>query len=98
MNEQNLKPFKKGVKHEYNPEARQAKKQLRDLLRDFTEENYEKFTTEFKALRGKAACDVYLKALEFVRPRYASIPFEEIKEAQNALELLRGLAEYKKET
>lgn len=97
MNEQNLKPFKKGVKHNYNPEAREARRQLKDLLKDFSEDHFDDFVSEYEKLRGKSKCDIFLKVLEYVRPKYSAIQFEDIKEARDALELLKGMAAYNKE-
>ena len=93
----NLKPFKKGVKHDYNPENREAKRQLKELLKGFAEEQYDGFVREYESLRGKSKCEIYLKVLEYVRPKYSAIQFEDIKEAKDAMELLRRLAEYKKQ-
>lgn len=97
MNEQNLKPFKKGVKHNYNPEAREARRQLKDLLKDFSEDHFDDFVSEYEKLRGKSKCEIFLKVLEYVRPKYSAIQFEDIKEARNALELLNELSRYKKD-
>lgn len=95
MNEQNLKPFKKGVKHNVDPEKKKAKKALKDLLSEFSEDKYDDFVSEYDKLRGKAKCDVYLSVLAYVRPKYASIEFEDFREARDAISLLRGLSGYK---
>lgn len=95
MNEQNLKPFKKGVKHVADPEKRKARRELKELLKEFSEEKFDDFVGEYEKLKGKAKCDVYLKILEYVRPKYASIQFEDFKEARDAISLLRGLSGYK---
>lgn len=96
MNNENLKPFKRGVVHNYDPEKRKAKRALKDLLKGFAEDRYDNFVEEYDKLHGKPKCEIYLKILEYVLPKYASVQFEDLKEVKNAVALLRGLAEYKK--
>lgn len=94
--EDNLKPFKKGHKRIMpNPEKQAAKRKLKDMLRTFAEDSFEEFAEEFHKLRGKPLCDVYLKVLEFVQPRISSVEFEDLKEARNAVTLLKDFAKYR---
>lgn len=97
--EDNLIPFRKGHKKlPVNPEKVKAKRTLKELLTGFTEEKFDDFVTEFDKLRGKPKCDIYIKILEFVRPKVASVQFEDIKEVNNAVELLKAFAAYNKES
>lgn len=94
--EDNLIPFKKGHKRIMpNPEKQKAKKKLKEMLREFSEDSFDEFAEEFHKLKGKPKCDVYLKVLEFVQPRISSIEFEDLKEARNAVTLLRDFAKYR---
>jgi hypothetical protein len=96
--EDNLIPFKKGHKRIMpDPEKQKAKKALKVMLTTFAEDNFEEFEEEWHKLKGKAKCDVYIKALEFVQPRISSVQFEDLKEARNAVTLLRTLAQYRKD-
>lgn len=96
MNNENLKPFKKGVKHNYDSEKMQAKRALKDLLKGFSEDKFEDFVTEFDKLRGKPKCDIYIQILQYVQPKYAAIQFEDFKEVKNAVELLKAMSAYNK--
>ena len=96
--ENNLIPFKKGHKRIMpDPEKQQAKKTLKKMLTEFTEDSFDEFAEEFHKLRGKPKCDIYLKVLEFVQPRISSIAFEDLKEARNAVTLLKDFAKYRKQ-
>jgi hypothetical protein len=96
--EDNLIPFKKGHKRIMpNPEKQKAKKKLKEMLREFSEDSFDEFTEEFHKLKGKPKCDVYLKVLEFVQPRISSVEFEDLKETRNAVTLLREFARYRKQ-
>ena len=94
--EDNLIPFKKGHKRIMpNPEKQQAKKKLKALLTDFSVECYPEFLKEFHGLKGKAKCDIYLKAIEFVQPKISSVQFEDLKEASTAAQLLKKFSQYR---
>ena len=96
--EDNLIPFKKGHKPiPPNPEKVKAKKTLKKLLTEFSEDHFEEFEQEFVKLKGKPKCDIYLKVLEFVQPRISPTAFDDIKEVKNAVQLLRAFASYDKE-
>ena len=96
--EDNLIPFKKGHKRIMpDPEKQQAKKTLKKMLTEFTEDSFEEFAEEFHKLHGKPKCDIYLKVLEFVQPRISSIAFEDLKEARNAVTLLKDFAKYRQQ-
>ena len=96
--EDNLIPFKKGHKRILpDPEKQKAKKKLKELLTEFSVDCYPEFLEEFHKLKGKAKCDTYLKAIEFVQPKISSVQFEDLKEASNAAQLLHSMAAYKKE-
>lgn len=96
--EDNLIPFKKGHKRIMpDPEKQKAKKKLKELLTEFSVDCYEEFLEEFHKLKGKPKCDIYLKAIEFVQPRIASVQFEDLKEASTAAQLLKDFAAYRKE-
>lgn len=96
--EDNLVPFKKGHKRIMpNPEKQEAKKKLKELLTDFSVDYYDEFVKEFCKLKGKHKCDIYLKAIEFVQPKISSVQFEDLKEASNAVQLLRKFRDYRKD-
>ena len=96
--EDNLVKFEKGHKPlPPNPEKMKAKKKLKALLTEFSEESFDEFAEEFHKLRGKPKCDIYLKVLEFVQPRISSIAFEDIKEASTAVKLLKDFAKYRQQ-
>lgn len=94
--EDNLIPFKKGHKRIMpDPEKQKAKKKLKVLLTEFSEDCFEEFAVEFHKLRGKPKCDIYLKVLEFVQPRISSVAFEDLKEASTAVQLLKKFSQYR---
>ena len=94
--EGNLIPFKKGHKRIMpNPEKQEAKKNLKKMLTEFSEERFDEFVNEFRKLRGKPKCDIYIKILEFVQPRISSIAFDDLKEARSAVQLLKELSKYR---
>lgn len=94
----NLIPFKKGHKRIMpDPEKQEAKKNLKKMLTEFSEERFDDFVDEFRKLRGKPKCDIYIKILEFVQPRISSIAFEDLKEASSAVQLLKDFAKYRKD-
>jgi hypothetical protein len=94
--EDNLIKFAKGHKPlPPNPEKMKAKKRLKELLTEFSVDCYEEFLEEFHKLKGKPKCDIYLKAIEFVQPRIASISFEDLKESSSAMQLLKNFSKYR---
>lgn len=96
--EDNLKKFEKGHKPlPPNPEKMKAKKKLKVLLTEFSEDYFEEFKEEFSKLKGKPKCEIYLKVLEYVQPRISSIAFEDIKEASTAVKLLKDFAKYRQQ-
>lgn len=95
--EDNLIKFTKGHKRIMpNPEKQKAKRKLKDMLTEFASDKFEDFVSEYDKLRGKPKCDIYIKMLEFVQPRISSVQFEDLKEASDAVTLLRELAKYRK--
>ena len=74
-----------------------AKKKLKELLTEFSVDYYDEFVEEFRKLKGKPKCDIYLKAIEFVQPKISSVQFEDLKEASNAVQLLKKFSEYRKD-
>lgn len=94
--EGNLIPFEKGHKRIMpDPEKQKAKKNLKKMLTEFSEESFDEFVDEFRKLRGKPKCDIYIKILEFVQPRISSIAFEDLKEASSAVQLLKEFSKYR---
>jgi hypothetical protein len=67
---------------------------LKDLLRDFTADNYAEFEGAFHRLNPKDKCATYLKVMEFVLPKVSSIKFDESTGAKNAMDLLKSYAAY----
>ena len=53
------------------------------------------FKKAFLKLKDKDKCAVYLKASEFVVPKVSSIKFEDAKNTNSAIELLKVAASYK---
>lgn len=68
---------------------------LKENMRNFVMENYDGFVEAFNKLGPKDKCAVYLKASEFVMPKISSIQFEDPKDSNSGLELLRIRASYK---
>lgn len=75
--------------------TRNKNTEMKDNIRNFVLDNFPEFERSFKKLKDKDKCAVYLKAAEFVMPKVSSIKFEESKNANTALELLRISASYK---
>jgi hypothetical protein len=96
--EDNLIPFTKGHKRKLpDPEKQKARRKLKDLLTDFAHDKFEDFVSEYDKLRGKPKCDIYIKMLEFVQPRISAVQFEDLKEARDAVTLLRDFAKYRQD-
>lgn len=72
--------------------------EMRNNLRDFVLNNYEKFEEAFDKLSPKMKCDVYLKAAEFVLPKMSSIKFEDAKDSNSGVDLLRITATYRNDS
>lgn len=70
--------------------------EIKNFLRDFVIDNQEEFKEAFLKLPNRDKCAVYIKACEFVVPKVSSIKFEDSKEANSAIELLRAAASYNK--
>lgn len=77
--------------------VRNKNTEMKDKLRDFVIDNFEDFCTSYGKLTAKEKCRIYMKALEFVVPKVSAIKFEESKDANSALELLKIAAKYKDE-
>ena len=56
---------------------------------------FREFKKAFLKLKDKDKCAVYLKASEFVVPKVSSIKFEDAKNTNSAIELLKVAASYK---
>lgn len=77
--------------------VRNKNSEMKDNLRDFVLDNFEDFCESYKKLPAKEKCRIYMKAVEFVVPKVSAIKFEDSKEANSALELLKITAKYKDE-
>jgi hypothetical protein len=70
-----------------------VKKEFRELMADFSRENYENFCRMVMELEPKEFCKVYLDALKFNLPMLQSVALENTKGITNALtDKLRSLA------
>lgn len=75
--------------------TRNKNTEIKNFFRDFVIEYQDEFKKSFKNLKDKDKCVVYLKASEFVLPKVSSVKFEDAKNSNSALELLRITASYK---
>lgn len=72
-------------------------REIRSLFRNFAIDKFDDFVEEFDKLGGKDKCEMYIKTVKYVLPTISSIKFEDARTANNAVELLRAAAQYKKE-
>lgn len=77
--------------------VRNKNTEMKDNLRNFMLENFEAFQASFRKLSDRDKCNIYLRTAEFVMPKISAIKFEEAKNANSAVELLRITAGYKEE-
>ena len=75
--------------------TRNKNTEIKNFFRDFVIDNQEEFKKAFLKLKDKDKCTVYLKASEFVVPKVSSIKFEDAKNTNSAIELLKVAASYK---
>lgn len=75
--------------------TRNKSTEIKNFFRDFVIDNQEEFKKAFLKLKDKDKCAVYLKASEFVVPKVSSIKFEDAKNTNSAVELLKVAASYK---
>lgn len=61
------------------------KKEFRDLMADFSRENYDKFVFSMTQCEPKDFCRFYLEALKFNLPMLQSVALEGTKEFKNTL-------------
>lgn len=74
------------------------KKEFRELMADFSRENYDKFVYAMTQCEPKDFCRYYLEALKFNLPMLQSVTLENTKGIANALtDRLRSLAVGKEE-
>ncbi len=73
-----------------------VKKEFRELMADFSRENYDKFVFAMSNCEPKDFCRFYLEALKFNLPMLQSVTLENTKGIANALtDKLKMLAEGK---
>ncbi len=70
--------------------------EIRNFLRDFMCDNRKAFCQAFDRLPDRDKCVLYLKAAEYVLPKLQSVQFEDTKESNSAIVLLRDVASYNK--
>lgn len=61
------------------------KKEFRELIADFSRENYDKFVFSMTQCEPKDFCRYYLEALKFNLPMLQSVALEGTKEFKNTL-------------
>lgn len=61
------------------------KKEFRDLMADFSRENYDKFVFSMTQCEPKDFCRYYLEALKFNLPMLQSVALDGTKEFKNTL-------------
>ncbi|HCD77344.1 MAG TPA: hypothetical protein DEQ27_03145 [Prevotella sp.] len=73
------------------------KKEFRDLMADFSRENYDKFVFSMTQCEPKDFCRFYLEALKFNLPMLQSVALESSKNFKNTLtEKIKEIATGKK--
>lgn len=72
-------------------------RELKDLLREFTVEEFDGFVKEYRKLNKRQRCETYIKVLKYVLPTISAIKFEDAGSASSASELLHIAAKYKNE-
>lgn len=77
--------------------TRNKNTEIRDMLRDFTREKFPDFVENYEKLSPKDKTNMYMKVVEYVVPKVSAIKFEDAKNTNNAIELLRITAGYNDE-
>lgn len=66
--------------------------ELRDKFRQFAQENFEMFETEWKGLEGKDKCKVFIDICKFVVPSLTSVELNDTTEQRSEVEdLIKNL-------
>lgn len=71
--------------------------EIRDLLRNFARENFDDFVDNYNKLQPRDKTNMYMKVVEYVVPKVSAVKFEDAKNTNNAIELLRITAGYNEE-
>ena len=83
-----------------NPEKQEAKKELKLLIGDLLVDHFDDFTAAWMRLARmspKAFCDIYVTLLNFSVPKISAVQFDESIKSNPATDLLKEMAQYKKE-
>lgn len=67
---------------------------LKNLLRDFSLENFTVFSEAFAHLDDRQKCETYVKVLKYVLPVISAVRFEDAGAADTASGLLRAVSSY----
>lgn len=68
---------------------------LKERISDFLTEKFDGFVKDYESLSPKERARLYSKMIEFSVPKVSAIKFEDVKNANNAIELLKIAAQYK---
>lgn len=68
---------------------------LKERISDFLTDKFDDFVKDYDSLSPKERTRLYTKMVEFSVPKVSAIKFEDIKNANNAIELLKIAAQYK---
>lgn len=68
---------------------------LKERISDFLTDKFDDFVKDYDNLSPKERTRLYAKMVEFSVPKVSAIKFEDIKNANNAIELLKIAAQYK---
>lgn len=68
---------------------------LKERISDFLTEKFDAFVKDYESLSPKERARLYSKMIEFSVPKVSAIKFEDVKNANNAIELLKIAAQYK---
>ena len=78
------------------PGQKAQNQELRDLIRNFTRENWDTFVARMATLDDKEYCQLFEKLLKYVLPTISSVRFEQENAINGAVALLQRFAEYRK--
>ena len=78
--------FKRG--NPGKPRGAKNRAATRKLLADWVHNNWDRFDTEMKTVKGKAFCELFIKVLPFMMPAYQSINFSLSNMPESDLEFL----------
>lgn len=81
--------FKPGNKGREPGATNKTSMQLREMITDFLETNFEKVTTDFEQMKPKDRAKIYCDLLQYGLPRLQTVQLDTVKHREVTLRIIR---------